>query len=154
MGRGVTVCVGDKYHFRVLGLDGVVEQAVMILVDRSAVLVADFHVLQVEGGRMAGLGPEPAPLAFDRAVGIFDGIQGVLDPGADLSLRTCVLVGYAAVDDEQRLRADVFTELQILVVAQAVGGTVSPQVPVAGPLGQVADAVFQRKALCRRLPST
>ena len=147
--------VGHEDHFRVLGLDGIVEQPVVVLVDRPAVLVADLHVLQLERGRVARLArSEPhllsaGPLAYSMA-----SRASCDSTGTQLVVGHAVLVGHAAVDHEQRLRADVFAKLQILVIAQAVGRRYPQRFQWPGRWARSPMLFFQRKALCRRLPST
>ncbi len=57
-GTAANLTIGHHMDVGILGLDGVVEEAVVVLVDRAVVLITDFDILQAEGGGMAGLGPQ------------------------------------------------------------------------------------------------
>ena len=146
--------LADQLHLGISLLDGVVEEGVTLVVERAAVLVADLHELQVERRGVAGLGPQRAPFALRRAVGVLDGIQGVLHVLVHLVHRHVVVVGHAAVDDEQRLGPDVLAELEIFVVAQAVVGMIAPEIIVAGRSATSPIVFFQRKASASTSPST
>ena len=98
-----------------------------------------------------------APGAGDRAVGELDQVERVLDVGIDgvkrRQLSRVVLTRHAAVDDRQRLGAQVFRQQEVLVEAKAerlvvvrrrpVGELVVPAVDDQRALGGIAD---------RRLP--
>ena len=71
--------IGHEVHFGILGLDRLIEEPIVLVVGRAAVLVADLHVLEVERGRVSGLGSQRSPLAVRRTVGILDRVQGVLN---------------------------------------------------------------------------
>ena len=91
---------------------------------------------------MAVLGPERAPRAGGRAVGVLDGIQRVLHQLPHLVQRHDLLVRHAAIDDEERLRAEVLAHLEILVKAEAVRRVILPDVVLGAALGRVADGLL------------
>ena len=59
---------------------------------------------------------------------------------------------HAAVDDKEGLRSNVFAELQVFVIAQAVGGIITPEIPMAGPLGNVPDGLFPAYGIRQLVP--
>ena len=109
--RSLERLIGEEMHLRMLRFDGVVEEGVTLVVSRPAVFVPDFHILQVERGAMPILRPHSPPRAGDRAIGVFDRIQCVLDKLAHLIQGHVLLVRHAAVDDEEWLRPQILAHL-------------------------------------------
>ena len=106
-------------------------------------LVADAEVLQTEGLGMALLGAELSPLGGGGiAIGPLDEVEGLGDPLVHLGHRAGVLclcgphapttVGTLAAhtggQDGQRLHAEVFAELEVLIVAETHRLVVAPGV--------------------------
>ena len=93
----------------------------------SPMLVADSNVFQAERRRMPHICPQFAPAGSDRSVGKLDQIQGIIDVGLQLLywhmlLHALVLklAGEPAIQDGQRLRAQILTQLKIFEEAQTV----------------------------------
>ena len=61
VGRITAPDVGDELYLRILRLDRFVEKRPALVVGGAAVLIADFHVFQVERRGMAVLRAQPAP---------------------------------------------------------------------------------------------
>jgi hypothetical protein len=120
--------VGDQVDVGVSGLDGADEQGPAFAVGGPAVLVADLEVFEAEGGGVAVAGAEAAPDRVGGAVGVLDGIEGVLHPLIHDVHRGVLAMGHAGVDAEQRFRAEVLGHLEVFMVADGVGGLVAPDV--------------------------
>ena len=105
------------------GLERRGEDLVALDVARSPLLVADADHGEVKRLGMAHLGAQLPPGRGYGAVGEFDQVQRVLDVFVELvergSFAGVELAGHAAVEDGQRLRADVFGQLKIFVEAEA-----------------------------------
>ena len=116
---------------RVFRLDRRVELRDTLAVARAALLVADLDVLQRERPRVAVLRPLRAPLRRGRADRVFDGVERVLDQHRQIGIRqeraAPERARHAGVHDPQRVGADVFRELQELVVPEAVRAPVAPR---------------------------
>ena len=91
---------------------------------------------------MAVFGSDSAPLTVCRAIGVFDRVEGVLHPRAELVHRHIFFMGHAAIDDEQRLGAEIFAELKVFMVAEAVGRVVLPDIVLVASFGHVADGLL------------
>ncbi len=99
------------------------EGGVALDVLRTPLFVADAEHLHVERLGVAEGRAPGAPGARHRAVGELDQVERVLDVGRELverhELAAVELAGHAAVEDRQRLGADVLGELEVLEEAQA-----------------------------------
>ena len=134
--------VGDELDFRIFRVNRIHEQRPAFAVGRAAVFVADLQIFQVERCGMSGLGAHRAPDGIGRAIGIFNRIQRVLHPLAQAIERDGFFVRHADIDAKQRLGTEVFGKLQIFVIAQAVRGVVTPDVPERRARIQVANGVL------------
>ena len=114
---------------------------------RPPLLVADAEHLQVERRRMPHRGPPAAPALVDRAVGELDQVERVLDVGIERverrQLARVELAGHAAVEDRQRLGADVLGQLEVLEEAE-------PERLVVVGRGRNGNSSFQRLTIRRR----
>jgi len=128
-------------------------------IELSPLFITDGNVLQVEGGRVAHVAAEFAPMRGHRTVGKFHQVEGIPDVGFQvfhLAVLVVVVVfelaRHAAVENRQRLSTDLFAEEKIFVKAQsqrlvivgeaAVGKGVIPAVDVQGAVLDRADRVF------------
>ena len=147
------VAVGNQVEVRPAGLDGSVElhvaPHVVVAVEHELLLVADFHVCQVEGFGMAIGGTHPAVESLGgRTPCVFDGVEGFLHVGVELVLVHFPVVSDAHVDHEQGMCAQVLGQLQQLVVAQAVAHPVAPvTVQVARSLLDGSHALLPLEAV-------
>ena len=111
------------------------EHRVALDVLRPPLLVADADEFQVERRRVAHVGAPLAPRARHRTVGELDQVERVLDVGIELverhQLVRVELAGHAAVQDRQRLGADVLGQLEVLEEAEAERLEVVGRRPVA-----------------------
>jgi hypothetical protein len=78
---------------------------------------------------VSGLGAQRTPSGIGRAVGIFYGIQGILNPRAHLVQRDTIMERHAIVDAKERLGTEILAHLQVFVEAESLRGIVAPGVP-------------------------
>ncbi len=151
--------VADDFDLGVLGLDSLIEldvalEVVVALVAVAVevevgILVAHFEEAQVEGLGVTVLSALGTPLGgLGVAVGIFDGVERLLDIFLDLVVGLQPSVADTHVDDEQGFSAEILGELQHLVVAEAVGDVVAPvDAEVSGPLFDGSHCVLPFEAV-------
>ena len=144
--------VRDELHVGIPLLDVLDEQRPAFAVGIAAVLVADFHVFQIERRGMAGLGAESAPKRIGRAVRVFNRVERVLHPLAHVRQRNAlVVVRHAAFDVEVWRCAEVLAHDEVFVVAEAVRGVVFPDIPERCARVNVADGFFPLIHLIHRV---
>ena len=133
--------VADGRDVGIFGFDGRVEHVVafgilvaLLVAGGLIVLVAYLDELQVVGFGVPVGHASGAPLGRGVAVGILNGVEGVLHQGLGFVQREGVSVAQAHVDHEQWGSPEVFAELQIFVETESVAGEIAPvTVVVAGP---------------------
>ena len=107
---------------RILLLESFGEYFVSLDVLRSPLFVADANHLQVERLRVAHLGALASPLGVDGSIGEFDQIDRVLNVVIEIFERReftgVELAGHAAVQNRQRLGADVFAQQEVFVITE------------------------------------
>ena len=151
--------VADDFDLGVLGLDSLIElnvalEIVVALVAIAVevevgVLVTHFEEAQVEGFGMTIFRTLSSPLGgLGVAVGIFDGIERLLDIFLDLVVGLQPSVADTHVDDEQGFSTEILGELQHLVVAEAVGDVITPvDAEVSGALFDGSHGVLPLEAV-------
>ena len=115
--------IGDEQDFGMFFLERFGEARVTLNVLLAPLFISHAEHFQVERFRMPHRGPPGAPGAGSRAVGKLDQVQRVLDIRLKLVQRRqfagVELAGHAAIQNRQRLRADVLAQLEELEKAQA-----------------------------------
>src|ERR1039458_9659097 len=116
---------GNQTDLRVFRLQDFGKLGITLDILRSPLFVADTHHFHIKGRRMAEGGAFRPPLAGDRAIGKLDQVERVLNERVKLVERAQLggveLAGHAAVQNGQRLRADVLAQLEELEEAKAKG---------------------------------
>src|SRR6185295_19882902 len=114
---------GDKRYVRILLLEHSRKYLVPLDVLGTPLFVANANHLEVEGRRMAQLGPLTAPLTGGGRVRKLNQIDCVLNEMIEIfkrgQLARIELAGHAAIQNWQRLSADIFAKLKVFVVAEA-----------------------------------
>ncbi|MNJ56764.1 hypothetical protein D3C77_523270 [compost metagenome] len=129
--------VPNSDDFRINGLDRIVKHLVANVILRPEIFVANLNVLQSEGLRMSVQRPQCSPFARQGAIGVFNGIQHVLNPFIEFidgnELTGPSLASHPAVDDKHHFQAQILRHLQILMIAQSIRGPVMPERPMRNP---------------------
>ena len=108
------------------------------------------NILQGKRLRMTVLCPESAPLRIDRTYRILDSLQRILNDLRQLLVRkkraAAKCAGDAHVGDIERVSAQVFAELEELVITESVGAPVSPRTVCAGTALDGTQRLFPLRA--------
>ena len=91
---------------------------------------------------MTHLGATRTPKRICRAVGKFYRVERVLYPLIHAIQRDGFLVRHADIDVKQRLRAEIFRHLQILIKTQSLRGVIFPDVPQRRARINVTNRIF------------
>ena len=134
--------VADNHDIRIFGVDGIIEPGIAATVLeaclRLTVLIAYLDEFKSVWFLVAVGDASSSPLCGFIAVGILNGIQGILHQGIHLLERHGEAMSQTYVHHKHRCGIQVFAQLQILIISQSVGRTV---VPVVVPMPR---ALFYR----------
>ena len=101
---------------------------------------------------MAVPGSHSAIFRCDGAVGIFNGIHALINPRLDAVVGRHPAVPKANVYHIERFGSQVLSQLQVLVIAQSIGGAVTPvHVPMAFTLLYRSDGALPAEGVIRAL---
>ena len=142
IGATAQIRVADELQVGIFRAQGVDIQRPAGKVVRSAVFIADFHVLEIKRGGMAHLRAARTPESVRRPVGKFHRVQRVLHPLIHPVQRNGFMMGHAHIDAEQRFGTQVLRQLQVFVETQAMRGIIAPDIPQRRARINVANGVF------------
>ena len=137
-------------------LDRFFKQLKTLGIFQSVIFTADLYILQSERFRMSMSSPQGSHNGIGRFIGISDSVQGILYQFPHrryiFITRTAALVGHTAINDIDWFGIQIFTHLEIFMIADAVRRTVCPHIPKMFAFGNVSYGFTPDRIGSRRIP--
>ena len=134
--------VGNQLHIGIFRQNSFCNPFIISKVIFSIVFIPNFKIFQVERLRMSTLGTDASPYRSRRPVGIFNGVQGILNPLSHLIHWRNFLVRNTCIDTVQRFCTKIFGQLQIFIETQSMRGVVSPDIPKRCSCVDISNGIF------------
>ena len=141
-------------HLRIGFFDRLLEQNETALIFRTMILTANLYIFQAKRGRVSMLSPKSTHCRVCRCIGISDRCQRLiyqLVHRRDIFITgATALAGHTTVNHIDGLRMQIFAQLQILMIAHAVGRAISPYIPEALSMSHITHRLSPgREGSCR-----